>query len=209
MASHGSCFMVTWIMLKNHLLEIGLINTKSGDHGTRNAHNRWFILFHHVRGLVWIEIHWSSIWLRAWSHMASHYTWGPVTTLNDFRSVLGQPLDTHFLLGSHNFMVMALGSCVKWPLVSANCIKVETPYHDNDLILTPILSPQSGWQWTWSARNFTWAVLGMADGNCWHLGGATRWKSQILIHIWTFLAIISVASEVFLCSFGISLWLTK
>jgi hypothetical protein len=28
--------------------------------------------------------------------------------------------------------------------------KVETPYHDNDLILTPIISPQSGWQWTWS-----------------------------------------------------------
>ena len=24
-------------------------------------------------------------------------------------------------------------------------IKVETPYHDNDLILTPIISPQSGW----------------------------------------------------------------
>ena len=22
----------------------------------------------------------------------------------------------HFLLGSHNFMVTALGSCVKWPL---------------------------------------------------------------------------------------------
>ena len=24
----------------------------------------------------------------------------------------------HFLLGSHNFMVTALGSCVKWPLRS-------------------------------------------------------------------------------------------
>ena len=24
--------------------------------------------------------------------------------------------------------------------------KVETPYHDNDLVLTPIMSPQSGWQ---------------------------------------------------------------
>jgi hypothetical protein len=23
----------------------------------------------------------------------------------------------HFLLGSHNLLVMALGSCVKWPLV--------------------------------------------------------------------------------------------
>jgi hypothetical protein len=31
------------------------------------------------------------------------------------------------------------------PLV-ANTSKVETPYHDNDLILAPIISPQSGWQ---------------------------------------------------------------
>ena len=28
--------------------------------------------------------------------------------------VLGRPLDTFFC--SHNFMVTALGSCVKWPL---------------------------------------------------------------------------------------------
>jgi len=28
--------------------------------------------------------------------------------------------------------------------------KVETPYHDIDLILTLIISSQSGWQWTWS-----------------------------------------------------------
>ena len=32
------------------------------------------------------------------------------------------------------------------------------------------------------ARNFTWAVLGMEDGNFWHLGGATRWNSRFLIH---------------------------
>ena len=25
MASNGSCFMVTWIIFKNHLLEVGLI----------------------------------------------------------------------------------------------------------------------------------------------------------------------------------------
>jgi hypothetical protein len=29
-------------------------------------------------------------------------------------------------------------------------VKIETPYNDNDLILTPIISPQSGWQCTWS-----------------------------------------------------------
>jgi hypothetical protein len=50
-------------------------------------------------------------------------------------------------------------------------------------------------------------VLGMEDGNFWHLGGVTRWNSQFLIHPWTFLAIISVASQLFLCLFWISPWL--
>ena len=40
-----------------------------------------------------------------------------MTTLHDFGGVLGQTFG-HFLLGSHNFMVMALGPCVKWPLVN-------------------------------------------------------------------------------------------
>ena len=40
-----------------------------------------------------------------------------MTTLRDFEGVLGHPSDT-FLLGSHNFMVTALGSCVKWALHS-------------------------------------------------------------------------------------------
>ena len=74
----------------------GRSNTKPGDHGTLNAHNCWFILFYHVWGPAWIEIHWNSIWLRARSHMTSHYTWGSVTTLHDFGGVLGRPLDTFF-----------------------------------------------------------------------------------------------------------------
>ena len=45
--------------------------------------------------------------------------------------------------------------------------KVETPYHDNDLILTPIISSQSGWQRTWSCmelhmgsfRDGGWQIL--------------------------------------------------
>ena len=94
----------------------GRPNTKPGDHGTPNAHNRWFILFYHVWGPAWIEIHWNSIWLRARSHMTSHYTWGSVTTLHDVGGVFGTAFG-HFHLGSHNFMVTALGSCVKWPLV--------------------------------------------------------------------------------------------
>jgi hypothetical protein len=47
----------------------------------------------------------------------------------------------------------------------------------------------------------------MEDDNFWHLGGVTRWNSQILIHTWTFLAVIFVASYMFLCLFWISLWL--
>jgi hypothetical protein len=35
-------------------------------------------------------------------------------------------------------------------LLAALKTKVETSYHDNDLIMTPIISPQSGWQWTWN-----------------------------------------------------------
>ena len=47
----------------------------------------------------------------------------------------------------------------------------------------------------------------MEDDNCWHLGGVARWNSHFLIHTWTFLAIISVASQLFLYLFWISLWL--
>ena len=60
-----------------------------------NAHNRWFILFHHV--WQWDDLHWKNIWLRAWPHMTSHYTWGSVTTRHEFGGVLGQwPFDTFF-----------------------------------------------------------------------------------------------------------------
>ena len=89
-------------MFHNHLdyfqklpLE-GRPNTKPRDHGTPNYCNSWFILFYHVWGLAWIEIPWNSIWLRTRSHMASHYTWGSVTTLHDFGGDLGRPLDTLF-----------------------------------------------------------------------------------------------------------------
>jgi hypothetical protein len=71
----------------------GRPNTRPGDHGTMNTHNRWFILFYHVQGPAWIEIHWNDVWLRAKSHMTSHYAWGSVTTLHDFGGVLGRPLD--------------------------------------------------------------------------------------------------------------------
>ena len=71
-------------------------NAKPGDHGTPNAHNRWFILLYHMWGPTWIKIHWNSIWLKAMSHMTSHYSWGSVIAIHDFGGVLGQPLDTFF-----------------------------------------------------------------------------------------------------------------
>ena len=77
MALNGSCFMVTWIIFKNHLLEVGLTQNQ----GTPNAHNCWFILFYYVWGPARIEIHWNSIWLRSRSRMTSHYKWGSVITL--------------------------------------------------------------------------------------------------------------------------------
>ena len=94
--SNGSCFMVTWTIFKRHLLEVGLTQNWEIDHGTPNTRDRWFILFNHVRGPAWIDIHWNSIWLRARSHVTSHYTWGFVTTLHDFGGVLGWPSDTFF-----------------------------------------------------------------------------------------------------------------
>jgi hypothetical protein len=42
------------------------------------------------------EISLKKHWLRARSHMASHYTRGPVNTLHVFESVLGRPLETLF-----------------------------------------------------------------------------------------------------------------
>jgi hypothetical protein len=47
-----------------------------------------------------------------------------MSTLHDFGGVLGRPLDA-FFWALTNLMVAALGSCVKWPLMSALHIKGE------------------------------------------------------------------------------------
>jgi hypothetical protein len=100
MASNGSCSMVTWTISKP-------TSRRYAEHKTGKP---WYTeissidlsCFIMCEDFLWIETHWNSIWFRARSHSTSHYTWGIVSTLHD--------------LGSHNFMVMALGSCVKWPL---------------------------------------------------------------------------------------------
>ena len=95
---------IEWIMFHGYLdyfpkpLLGGRPNTKPGDHGALNAHHPWLILLYHVWGLAWIEIHRNSIWLRAWSHTISHYTWGSMTTTWFWRC-LGTDFG-HFLLGS-------------------------------------------------------------------------------------------------------------
>jgi hypothetical protein len=115
MASNGSHLMVTWIIFKRHLLKVGLTQNRK-TMALQTFTTRWFILFYHVWGPTSIEIHWNSIWLRVGSCTTSHYTWRSVTTLHDFGGCVGTAFG-HFLLGSHNLMVTALGSCVNWPQV--------------------------------------------------------------------------------------------
>ena len=97
----------------------GRPDAKPEDHGTPNAYHCWLVLFYYVSGPAWIEIQWNNIWLR-----------GPVTydftlhlRIRDHTTWLWRCVGTvfgHFLLGSHNFMVIALGSCVKWPLLDGD-----------------------------------------------------------------------------------------
>jgi hypothetical protein len=78
---------IKWIMFHYHLDYFpkpplgGRHNTKPGDHGIPNTHNCWIILLCHVWKPARIKTHSTSIWLRARSLMASHYTRGSVTAL--------------------------------------------------------------------------------------------------------------------------------
>jgi hypothetical protein len=47
MALNGSCFVVIWIIFKNHLLEVDLTQNRETT-GTLNAHNRWLIPVYRV-----------------------------------------------------------------------------------------------------------------------------------------------------------------
>ena len=66
----GFLHIIRWIMFHGHLnyfqklpLE-GRPNPKPRHHGTPNTYNRWLVMFYHVWGPTWIEIHWNSIGLR-------------------------------------------------------------------------------------------------------------------------------------------------
>jgi hypothetical protein len=83
MAPNGSCFMVTWIIIKYHHLEVDLTQNKA-TMALQNLTTIYSIYFILCEDPAWIEIHWNSIWMRIRSHMTSHYTWGFVTALHDF-----------------------------------------------------------------------------------------------------------------------------
>jgi hypothetical protein len=113
MASNGPCFMITWIILKIHLVEVGLIQN-------RKTMALWKLitidLFYfiicenpHEYKLIEKAFGWGPgpIWLHTTLMIHDHTTW--------FWRCGGKAFG-HFLLGSHNFMVTALGSYVKWPL---------------------------------------------------------------------------------------------
>jgi hypothetical protein len=111
MASNGSCFMVTWTTFRNHLLEVKP-NTKPRDHGTIEcSHPLIYSILSCVRDRLEYKIHSNSSWLRAQSHITSHYTRGSVTAIHDFGDVFGQPLTLSF--GRSQSRGTALGSCVK------------------------------------------------------------------------------------------------
>jgi hypothetical protein len=92
----------------------GRSNTKLGVHGTPNAHNVGLFYFIMCEDPTWIEIIWNSIWLRAWVHMTSHHTWGPVTILHDFWRCVGTAFG-HFSFGISQFH--GHGSWLVWEVV--------------------------------------------------------------------------------------------
>ena len=98
MTSNGSCFMVTWTILKNHLLEVGLTQNQETMAHRMLTTVKLFYFIIYMWEPTWIEIHWNTIWLRVQSHMASHWNLRIHDHTTWFWTAFG-----HFLLGSHEF----------------------------------------------------------------------------------------------------------
>ena len=90
-----NCFYGPLDCFQNHLLEVDLTQNRE-TMALRNLTTVILFYFIMCEDSAWIKIHWNSIWLRARSHMTSHYTWWPMTTLHGFGGILGRPLDTFF-----------------------------------------------------------------------------------------------------------------
>ena len=110
MASNGSCFMVTWTIFKNHLLEVGLTqNWETMTLQTLTTVDLFYFIMcedpHEYKFMVEGPVTYDfTLHLRIHDHTT--WFWRCVET------AFG-----HYLLGSQNFMVTALSSCVKWPIV--------------------------------------------------------------------------------------------
>ena len=92
----------------------GRSNTKPGDHGSPNTQNCWFVLFYHVK------THMNRTSLKYYLvEVAFTYDFTLHLRIHDHTTWFCRCVGTtfgHFLFGSYNFMVTALGSCVKRPL---------------------------------------------------------------------------------------------
>ena len=114
MTSNGSCFMATWIVFKNHLLEVDLTqNQETMALRTLTIIDLfYFIMYEEPHEQTFIEIAFGWGPGHIWVHATIEGPWPHTWCWRRFGMAFG-----HFLLGSHNFMVTALGSSVKWPLV--------------------------------------------------------------------------------------------
>ena len=77
MVSNGSCFMVIWIIFKNHLLGVDLTQNQE-TMAFRTLTTTDLLYFYHVWRSAWIEIDWNSIWLRVghiWLHTTPEGPW--------------------------------------------------------------------------------------------------------------------------------------
>ena len=81
MALNGSCFMVTWITFKNHLLDVSL---------TQNQETMA------LRTLTTVDLFYLIMCEDPCEEklLEMAFGWGSVTTLHDFEGVSGRPLDT-------------------------------------------------------------------------------------------------------------------
>jgi hypothetical protein len=86
MAPNGSCFMVTWIVFKNHLLDVGLTQNWHPEHSQSVVYS---ILSYVKTPHEYKFIEFLFIWLRTRSHMTSLHTWGSVITLHDVGMAFG------------------------------------------------------------------------------------------------------------------------
>jgi hypothetical protein len=117
---------------------------------------------------TWIDIHWNDIWLRARLHVTSHYTRGPVITIQDFGSVFWWPLDTFLFGGSPLTMSWSrlFGSCVKWSLENYTWL-LGTGHHHlgwehihvpflfiNLMVPSKIFPHRNEWNWKHHVRKF-------------------------------------------------------